>query len=257
MTQPLPGDHLTDPDCRYICDVRGCTKTYLHTGDLVRHKKSHGSQKAHYCPALHCDRVEKRGFARQDKLNDHMLAGHDEDTLFSCSHCQDHFTRDVFLIHSRRNRPVYFRTCPLPKCSFKAHTGYDFQYLDILRNHLLEKHDLRHRLGFVDLLKQRGYDARTGDFICPVCPANLRFHSHEEFLDHSMQTHFHGPDCGRHADGSCETKCWGRSLINRLSACDFVPIEVHRHRRTFLRIFPDFNHYPVWGDIERCSPVGS
>jgi hypothetical protein len=73
-----------------------------------------------------------------------------------------------------------------------------------------------------------------------------------------MQVHFHGPVCGSdyHSTSgeSCPPNCYGRQPDRRLSRCTMIPDEVKQHRRTILRVWPDFDRYPVWDDIQQCTP---
>jgi hypothetical protein len=263
MNQPFS---RSSPEGQHVCEIDGCAQSYRRRGDLTRHKRKHGSQQETFdCRALHCDRVGKKGFLRRDKLNDHMLAGHDEDTSVTCGYCGKNIPRDLVSLHGPsmyRGIIGAYRTCPVPRCSFKVHihdfrSDAQFVRMDRLQNHLLEKHDLNHRLTFLNLLKQRGYDAGSCNTVCPICPTNPQFDSHGEFAQHFMQTHFDGPACLDHKERSCRLNCWGRKSRQWPMNCISVPIEVHRHRRTILRIFPDFRNYLVWEDVRRCNLVRS
>jgi hypothetical protein len=266
----LPTKHTPAGDPRpshagpFTCDVDGCiSKPFKRRGDLRRHSKKHGSQQRYDCPAFDCNRTGKRGFTREDKLVDHMCDGHDDDTIFTCSKCHGQLSRDLVSIHEPRDPDVrkiqVRRTCPLPRCSFKV--GWRFvwerhdQKMDTLQSHLLDKHDLKHRLSFANLLEQRGFDAQTCEFVCPICPVTSRFSGQAEFLKHFMQAHFHGPVCGWHANGSCDTECHGRTAYYLLDECTSVPDEVRQHRRTILRIWPCFEKYPIWEDIKCLGKV--
>lgn len=242
---------------RFPCNAEGClSRPFKRRGDLIRHSRKHGPHQTHDCPAFHCNRTGQRGFTRKDKLVDHMLAGHDEDSLFTCPECKIHLSRDLIAIHFRYRTTLGllqdYRTCPMPRCSFKVHHWHwEQKSMDKIQNHVLEKHDLKSRLNFTNLLEQRGYDARSCEVICPVYPSRCQFSDHTKFSEHFMQTHFHGPVCSEHADGSCAVSCYGRRLLSKLSMCTPVPDEHIRHRRTILRICPDFELSPAWNDM-RC-----
>ncbi|KAF3049434.1 hypothetical protein E8E11_005881 [Didymella keratinophila] len=68
-----------------------------------------------------------RAFPRKDKLHEHILAGHDDDTLFKCPDdhgCVVHITRDYLALHGETSSGLQkFRKCPIPKCSFKLNAA--------------------------------------------------------------------------------------------------------------------------------------
>jgi hypothetical protein len=210
---------------RFPCNAEGClSRPFKRRGDLIRHSRKHGLHQTHDCLAFHCNRTGQRGFTRKDKLVDHMLAGHDEDTLFTCPDCEKQLSRDLIAVHALYGTTLKlvqdYRTCPMPRCSFKVHCrDLEQKSMDKIHNHVLEKHDLKSRLNFTNLLEQRGYDARSCEVICPVCPSKCRFSDLTKFSNHFWQTHY-------------------------------VTDEVRRHRRTILRFWPTFKSYPVWTDIK-------
>jgi hypothetical protein len=223
---------------RFVCEVEGCgAGPYKQRGGLTRHSKKHNAQQLYECPAVDCVRTGKNGFTRNDKLLDHTLAGHDEESPLKCSTCGGIFTRDIFAAHLPYSDSLGslgdYRTCPLPRCSYKVYVfGWPFsQFTNLkkLQHHLREKHDLNARIHCTNLLQQRGYDARTCEVVCPVCPSKCRFPGHLEFATHFGQVHLDGKDR------------WD---------CRSVPDEVRQARRTILRIWPDFKLYPVWEDIK-------
>jgi hypothetical protein len=248
----------------FVCDVAGChARPFRHRGDLTRHKLSHNPRRLHDCPVSGCNRKGSRGFPRKDKLLDHMLAGHDEDTPFTCPHCGDEVARDVIALHlgdrPARHTPLknlyFYTTCPLPRCSFKVHIC-SLDWSQKLQNHLREKHDTMERGHYTNLLHGRGYDAQSGECLCPICPSGLHFSNINDFIEHFMHVHFEGPLCYNHTDGSCVKNCYGRKASYRLRRCTSVPEEVRKHRRTILRIWPEFTCYPVWSDIKCRTTTG-
>jgi DNA-directed RNA polymerase subunit RPC12/RpoP len=223
---------------RFVCDVAGCgAGPYKQRGSLTRHSKKHNAQQLYECSAVDCVRIGRDGFIRKDKMIDHMLAGHDEESPFRCSTCGGNFPRDIVAAHVAHTDSLYslsdYRTCPLPRCSHKVlvYVGLTnlFTRLKDLQHHLGKKHDLNARIHYTNLLEQRGYDARTCEVVCPVCPSKCRFPGHVEFTTHFKQVHLDGK--GR----------WN---------CRSVPDEVRQARHTILRIWPEFKYYPVWEDIK-------
>ena len=62
---------------RHYCPHPGCGASVKHVADLSRHMKKHQDGPKEYdCPIRDCPRQGLRGFARKDKLNDHLKAKH-------------------------------------------------------------------------------------------------------------------------------------------------------------------------------------
>jgi hypothetical protein len=113
----------------WICNVEGCRAgPYKRRGDLRRHSIKHNVWYRFGCPAVGCSRTGHREFTRMDKLIDHILAGHDEDAIFSCSKCGEELPRDLLTIRESYQDLVIgykqYRTCPMLRCSFKIHIGW-------------------------------------------------------------------------------------------------------------------------------------
>lgn len=162
-----------------------------------------------------------------------MLAGHDDDTPVPCNRCGALLTRDLTSIHAAKNSTSSklqdYRTCPMPRCSFKVNHGVrlngyvdELGYMDKLQHHLHEKHSSSARVTFIDLLRNREYEAQTGEVLCPVCPSPTCFAETKSFVEHFFRTHH------RH-----------------LSLDEF-----RQHRRAILRIWPNFEDYPGGEDIK-------
>lgn len=232
----------------HVCDAPGCSKRFKRRGDLKRHKLSHASEQIHSCSVPNCSRIRPKGFARKDKLIDHMLAGHDEDTLFACPDCSATLTRDLASKH-KLSKLRNFRTCPMPRCSFKL-VCLANDDVDALQQHLQQKHGPRARNASSDLLKRRGYDAPTAQVLCPACPLPVLFSRTKDFQEHFFKAHYHGPACARHHDTSCHVYCGGRTVFERLIVRDRIADEVRQHRRAIMRIWPAFQWSRVWEDIE-------
>lgn len=185
-----------------------------------------------------------------------MLAGHDDDDMFVCNKCKCTLLRDLFTLHVRDFSTLSkYRTYPMPRCSFKVQSGLGWHVicLDKRQAHLLEKHDLKARIHFADLLGQRGHDARTCEVVCPVCPSPVRFAKHEDFSEHFMQFHFQESVCYRHLDGSYAVDCDCRMpSYERLEYCRSVPNEVRQHRRATFRVWPAIECYSALWDKTIC-----
>jgi hypothetical protein len=187
------------------CPVPGCTSgPYKRTCNFKRHLLHHASLN---CTAVDCHRFGTRAFGRRALLIHHLINVHDDDTLFSCLQCNAQFTKDIFVMHTKEMGIAdlrLYRQCPFPICGFRVRwkplvTGC----LDSLNQHLLEKHTIQRRDLIADQLKRIGYNATTCNIICPICPPPCKFVTHEDFYQHFMQNHFHGPACGIHGDGPC------------------------------------------------------
>jgi hypothetical protein len=237
--QATTGPPSAENHQHFVCEVEGCgAGPYKQRGSLTRHSKKHIAQQLYECPAIGCVRIGRSGFTRKDKLVDHMLAGHDEESPFKCSICGGNFPRDIFAVHVNPSGPLYwlsaYRTCPLPRCSHKVNVypGSPGLHTNLkkLQHHLGEKHDLNARIHYTNLLEQRGYDARTREVVCPVCPSRCRFPGHVEFATHFKQVHLGGNYSWKYGS---------------------VPDEVRQVRHTILRIWPGFLiRLAVWEDIK-------
>jgi hypothetical protein len=253
----------------FTCDSQGCElKTFSSKGDLNRHRRSHDTKIWYACAAKDCSRKGKKGFYRKDKCLDHIIAAHDNDTLFVCP--DNHFssgkkcggvllTRDIFALHEIRSFHILnaYRDCPLPKCPYRIYLGRKGKSLDAFQAHLISHHDAKGRENFAGCIRERGYDAATGEIICPVCPGDARFADHSSFYHHFFAAHFHGPATGISASDNISTFSsqyynyeQERLLRNAFESCTFVPVEVRQCRRTILSLWPIFKFYPVWEDIE-------
>jgi hypothetical protein len=244
------------------CGMPGCgLGPFIGRSDLIRHLKTHGKGgdiktdgKAHKyvweCPTVGC--ASKGG---HEYIKVHVSSSHHDNSVFRCKKCKGDFPRSVYAIHGLQlpfaTTLANKRTCPLPKCMFTASTS-PLSELDNLQQHLFYNHHLEGRTVFADLLEQTGYDARNCHVICPVCPSRARFPGHVEFSEHFMQAHFIGHACSVHGDDQCSEKCNGRKPGRRLIKCSSVPEQVRKARLSILRIWPDFEFYPVWEDVQ-CS----
>jgi hypothetical protein len=262
----------------FICDSQGCkSKTFSSRTDLYRHQRAHETKIWYSCAAEDCLRKGKKGFYREDKLMDHMIAAHDNDTLFACpdNHWSRHwlrrkcggllFTRDIMAIHALNGyqhsllaRLNEYRDCPLPKCPYRIYLGRKGASLDPLQAHLINKHDAKGRQNLPGRIRERGYDAATGEIICPVCPREARLADHSSFYHHFFAAHFDRPATGIYAFGvdvSVDIPPYTKPLYHEpirsaLKSCTFVPDEVRQSRRTILSLWPNFEGHPVWEDVK-------
>lgn len=241
----------------FYCDFSGCKRgsfPYKHKGDLNRHKKkSHKCERHFRCAALECN----YSFTREDKLRDHIRAGHDDETLFACleQDCQALLTRDLLIVHkgtrlSRGSDTMStVRQCPLPKCSFRVRFGRFarvFPALDALQQHLLDCHDVKGRKRLAPLLEERGYHYESANVVCSVCPEFSDFETHEDFRVHFLLNHCLHPNMPTEGQLRAGERFWW-------GLCETAGIDkLREHRRTVLSLFPDFRSHPVWEDIERC-----
>ncbi|KAF2790726.1 hypothetical protein K505DRAFT_377320 [Melanomma pulvis-pyrius CBS 109.77] len=249
----------------FKCDFRGCkSKPCATAGDLRRHKRKHDDTKERYsCMAHDCPRKGKNGFYREDKLTDHIIAAHDNDTLFTCpdqhysSNCSGKvYSRDIMALHYQasvwgRNcmtKVNGYRDCPLPKCPYRIYLARRDRSLDPLQRHLVEHHDSKGRANFAGRILGRGYDAMTGEIVCPVCLEKANFSDHSKFYHHFFEAHYQGPPIEIEATttiSSYRDPVWSLILPGT-----FVSGEVRQCRRTILSLWPDFKFYPVWDDVE-------
>jgi hypothetical protein len=266
--EPTPecGDQDIAPHAHkpsFTCDFQGCKSKTSSFSDLRRHELTHDTKTWYSCAAKDCSRKGKKGFYRKDKCIDHMIAAHDNDTLFTCQN--DHYygnkcegvllTRDMMALH----RPISFhkfngyRDCPLPKCPYRIYLGREGKSLDAFQAHLISDHDAKGRENFAGCIRERGYDAATGEIICPACLGEARFSDHSSFYHHFLAAHFHGPATGIAASDNippCYVSSQKNPAWKALRSCTFVPDEVRQWRRRILSLWPIFKYYPVWEDIE-------
>lgn len=257
----------------FKCDWIGCKSKPCRTVyDLRRHKLIHDDTKERYsCMAHDCPRKGNKGFYRADKLTDHILAAHDSDTLFTCP--DEHYrvscggmvySRDLMPLHigySNRTETIRcmrrmneYRDCPLPKCPYRIYLRRGDRSLDPLQRHLLEHHDSKGRSNFAGRILERGYDATTGEIVCPVCLERGKFSDHSKFYHHFFEAHYHGPPVKVDATTTISPLSgWGNGDTETLRACTLVPDEVRQCRRTTLSLWPHFENYPVWDDVKHPS----
>jgi hypothetical protein len=248
-----------DVDQDLVCDHPRCgSKIFGRKGDLTRHKKLHEQKRNFPCMAQECN----FSFTRNDKLMDHIRAGHEADDLFACPGCSMLLTRDVLPLHgySSYTKPKdysslkRYRQCPLPRCNFRtqAPTG-----LDSLRDHLLKDHNSKGRRMHASLLASRGYDHESANIVCPICTERTTFDEHTEFGFHFLEMHCpnltadnSGPRCDTEINRAVEkgnTYFW----FWERQKWGVITDEHRRHRRTILSLLPMFSSHPVWDDIRR------
>jgi hypothetical protein len=76
-TEELPGDRSKARTKRYHCNR--CGKTTGRAGDMRRHYKIHFPEQVKYpCTMEGCNRKDRNGFYRPDKLRDHLRKAHPE-----------------------------------------------------------------------------------------------------------------------------------------------------------------------------------
>src|SRR5690242_20748761 len=102
-------DQAAKEDVRLACDHTKCSKTSKRRGDLVRHQNLHAGLKGFPCTAQECG----FSFTRNDKLHDHVRAGHDCETLFACPrrNCPALLTRDILSMHARSEERRVGKEC--------------------------------------------------------------------------------------------------------------------------------------------------
>ncbi|KAF1995207.1 hypothetical protein P154DRAFT_624203 [Amniculicola lignicola CBS 123094] len=238
------------------CSHEGCkSKSFGRIYELNRHMKKHqqdGSQRKYDCPAVGCPRTGKLGFYRLDKLQDHLLRGHQDDSDIKCPGDENHdcptksvLMRDIMALHATKHTGdsgyrnsgsdalwniKYYRACPIPKCPYRIGIWSDtLDALEDLRCHITIKHSANGRSECSGQLAERGFDALTGDILCPICSGNFR--NHPEFYLHLVSDHLQAPRIQHEAE---------------------VPEQedLRPYRRTLLSLWPNFEHYPIWDDIK-------
>lgn len=261
-----------EKDATFICDVEVCRgKTFKRKAELQRHQKQkHSDQPPPYpCSAIDCNRTRNRAFQRQDKSIDHMLKGHDAETLFACPKkgCSKILTMDLMSVHIARDWdwkhsvgfPSHFlRRCPMPKCPFQirlpGHQRHNSRTIDDILVHLQEKHDSKGRMNFRALLSSRGYDAGTGAIVCPMCPSqSALFTEHIAFYRHFVSDHLQAT---RPVNVDDMKVFFGKHMYDpRRDVCLELKklVDLRQHRSVLLSLWPNFaNAYLVWDDIRKC-----
>jgi hypothetical protein len=266
----------------FSCDKHGCSKTFNRYQDLRRHKINHHPHRQFSCPAVDCDRVGANGFPRQDKLKDHMLAGHNDETTFTCPgkhRCPCTagpggapivLTRDLISIHASIHkvprclmepvRPISgmndYRACPLPRCPKRFFLDKGDINLDNLQLHLREKHERLGRDSYAGLLRNRGYDAVTTDIVCPVCDDRFAYPGHQPFYRHLLDDHCPTLDTSALSAEMTFHPTNFRTHDRNRTFYEFkfpenyqAPSKLPEHRRTILSLWPAFAWFPVWDDI--------
>lgn len=242
------GDRAAKEDVRLVCDHTKCSKTFKRRGDLVRHQKLHAGLRGFPCTAQECG----FSFTRNDKLHDHIRAGHDCESLFACPrrNCSALLTRDVLPMHGGRYLLLrWFRQCPLPRCGFRVRTSD----LDNLQQHLLDSHDAKGRGRFASLLLDRGYDHASAGIVCPVCFDPKLITTHKDFEEHLVDNH-----CGTFRQYEQRdywlTTMWYYVHLGKRErrVYEGIPQGLRDHRRTILSLMPSFDSHPVWNDIKKC-----
>ena len=248
-----------DVDQGLVCDHPRCgPKVFKRKGDLTRHKKLHEQKRNFPCMAQEC----KFSFTRNDKLMDHIRAGHDAEELLACTglHCSMLLTRDVLPLHHCGNIQTSanydslsrYRQCPLPRCNFRARISSSG--LDSLRDHLLKDHDPKGRRMYAPLLASRGYDHESANIVCPICTEGTAFSEHKEFAFHFLEMHCPNSSAVN-SDPRSDPKT--NEAVEEEHYSYWFPWgtitnEQRKHRRTILSLLPGFRYHPVWTDDKHC-----
>lgn len=267
---------------RLSCHFEGCNAgPYNRPADLRRHRLKHSASYRFKCPAQDCKFKGSRGFLRPDKLREHILAGHTEDDTFES--WVSVVTRDCLSLQtdSMFHGLQKYRTCPMPRCQFKVNAAH--ASMDLLQQHLLQKHDAQGRANFAQLLLRRGYDHATSRVVCPVCADMTLFNTHADFYWHFLTTHKFNNDTCWECGGLDHSICWFAAgpgwwscrqyptenvtlndwrHANLSSSRAYGNLEIERlfelpatsgierapgleHMRTLLRLWPDFKFHPL------------
>ena len=249
-----------------LCDVEGChVGPFGRQAELQRHIRQKHTKPRISCTAVGCNRIGERGFAREDKLKDHILAGHDDNTTFHCpfSGCAEILTRDImaFHLHRRGYGDLWkslsgARTCPMPRCPFQINLrGRKKQQMDDLIVHLHNKHDTDSRMRYNSTLRERGYDAASGYVMCPLCPPQAaRFEKHTDFSKHALEhlgVSFSRSFC-LDAWGHLHQYWYTHGSGNWVKETE-IPPEFIENRRTLLSLWPKISLLPVWKDVPSCK----
>lgn len=266
-TELMPDDNTshsgTSADIKpnLVCDHPRCgSKLFKRKGDLNRHRKLHEQKRNFPCMAQEC----KFSFTRNDKLMDHIRAGHEVEDIFACTdpRCSMFLTRDLLPLHRHAGNHTSteygslnrYRQCPLPRCNFR----FPSSDLDSLRGHLLKDHDPKGRKMYAPLLASRGYDHESAKVVCPICTEGTIFDKHKEFGFHFLEMHcpnlsavnpdlLSDPEINRAVEtGAANLWFFGRQKWG------VITDEQRKHRRTILSLLPVFKGHPVWRDIEKC-----
>lgn len=267
-----PEPTLDEP--RFICDFEGCkSKPFKRGGDLNRHQLGHSSQSLWSCPAEDCSRTGNNGFTRLDKLKDHIIAGHKRETHFICpsegEHCRvagQTLPRDLIAVHISSHvsymdnrvmgilrKTTKFRDCPLLRCPFRIDVKREGT-LDSLQRHFITEHSSRARVDNSILIGSRGYDAATGNVVCPICAYHFQYPGHLAFYRHLIDNHLDGLGLPEEAKININPyHSWvdyAACMVEiALNASTQVGEGIREHQRTILNLWPLFEAHPVFDEI--------
>ncbi|ERF75109.1 hypothetical protein EPUS_07798 [Endocarpon pusillum Z07020] len=216
------------------CKFPGCVskKSFKRKYELERHMQKHSRQETFDCPAVNCKYRGPKAFYRPDKLKAHVLAGHDEQTLFACPvagcfSASRLLSRAFLSVHMRNHDlPVgkyrgylpalgsldRFRTCPVEKCLKKLSP-------DSLQGHVLQ-HTEAERAACRIKIAAAGLDHLSGCVICPIISCRITLPDLPAFQDHLIDHIALDPN---------HFRAWKTSAIH--SWCD-----LHQHPWVLLRI---------------------
>lgn len=257
-----------------LCDFEGCkSKPFRRRGDLKRHQLDHNSNIVFNCPADDCSRTGSKGFKRLDKLKDHVLGGHKRETHFRClagwhqglRTLPHTLPRDLFAIHMYYRSglesrmlysTMYYRDCPIPRCHFRINVSKE-RTLDSFQVHLTTKHSFQWRTGYTSFIGSRGYDATTGNVVCPICTKHFQYPGHSAFYRHLIDAHLNGlalPEAVRGNIKPHSNYTYGLSMDvlevgSALRSCTQITEEIRQHHRTILSLWPLFEVHPVFDEI--------
>jgi hypothetical protein len=259
---------------QFHCNFSGCTsRPFKRRGDLKRHRLGHTSEIQWSCPAEDCSRTGSNGFERLDKLMDHVLGGHKRETHFrcpvggegSCGMPHQTFPRDLAAIHAHihhdqvskiLHRSNGHRDCPILRCPFRINT-FKESTLDGFQLHLVTEHSPRVRADHTSLIGSRGYDAATGNVVCPICTKHFQYPGHFAFYCHLFDVHLHVPvlweaskrDINSDRSFNHIASMGRRSIHIHLMMRGYATKEIHQHQRTILSLWPLFEAYSVFDKI--------
>ncbi|KAK1835419.1 hypothetical protein QBC39DRAFT_161099 [Podospora conica] len=109
---PLPHGDFERSRKRYVCAIKGCSKTFSQKTHLETHRRAHTGEKPYVCKIPGCERA----FSQHGNLTTHMRR-HTGEKPFNCDQCGRRFAqRGNLKSHTRTHTKIKPFVCKLDDC---------------------------------------------------------------------------------------------------------------------------------------------